>query len=67
MSRHRGLIAVTLLLILAGFISWYFTQQWEGWEYILLIVGKGDTITTGCSSGNKGFHATAVSGSATKW
>lgn len=44
MSRHRGLVAVAILLVLAGFVSWYATQSWEGWEYILEIVGKGDNM-----------------------
>ena len=44
MQRHRGLFAVSLLIVLAGFASWYFNQHWEGWEYILQIVGKGDNM-----------------------
>ncbi len=44
MQRHRGLIIVTVLLLVAGFVSWYMTQSWEGWEYILEIVGKGDNM-----------------------
>jgi hypothetical protein len=44
MQRHRGLFAVTFLLMLGGFLSWLGTRTWEGWEYILLIVGKGDNM-----------------------
>ena len=44
MQRHRGLLVVSVLLILGGFLSWYTHQQWEGWEYILEIVGKGDNM-----------------------
>jgi hypothetical protein len=44
MQRHRGLLAVTVLLIVGGFASWFFNKQWEGWEYILDIVGKGDNM-----------------------
>ena len=44
MQRHRGLIIITLLLLVAGFVSWYMTQTWDGWEYILEIVGKGDNM-----------------------
>lgn len=44
MQRHRGLVLVSLLLVVAGFVSWYMTKTWEGWEYILDIVGKGDNM-----------------------
>ncbi len=44
MQRHRGLLVVTLLLCVGGFTSWYATKTWEGWEYILDIVGKGDNM-----------------------
>lgn len=44
MQRHRGLFVVILLLSVAGFGSWYATKTWEGWEYILDIVGKGDNM-----------------------
>jgi hypothetical protein len=44
MQRHRGLLAFTFLLIVAGATSWYLTRTWEGWEYILDIVGKGDNM-----------------------
>ena len=44
MQRHRGLLAVSVLLVVCGFLSWYFNQRWEGWEYILDIVGKGDNM-----------------------
>jgi hypothetical protein len=42
--RHRGLYVVSLLLVLGGFLSWRATKTWEGWEYILDIVGKGDNM-----------------------
>jgi hypothetical protein len=44
MGRHRGFILVALLAIAAVALAWYFNQRWEGWEYILLIVGKGDNM-----------------------
>jgi hypothetical protein len=44
MQRHRGLFVVILLLAAVGFSSWYATKTWEGWEYILDIVGKGDNM-----------------------
>jgi hypothetical protein len=44
MQRHRGLFVVIVLLAVAGFGSWYATKTWEGWEYILDIVGKGDNM-----------------------
>jgi hypothetical protein len=44
MQRHRGLLVVSLLLCIGGFASWYATKTWEGWEYILDIVGKGDNM-----------------------
>jgi hypothetical protein len=44
MQRHRGLFVVTALLMLGGFLSWYFNKTWEGWEYMLLIVSKGDNM-----------------------
>ena len=44
MSLHRGLLLVIVALIAIGVISWYATRTWEGWEYILEIVGKGDNM-----------------------
>jgi len=44
MQRHRGLLAVAAALVGVGFLSWYFNKTWEGWEYILDIVGKGDNM-----------------------
>ena len=44
MQRHRGLLVVTLLLCVVSVASWYATKTWEGWEYILDIVGKGDNM-----------------------
>lgn len=44
MQRHRGLFVVSALLMLSGFLSWHFNKTWEGWEYILQIVGKGDNM-----------------------
>ena len=44
MQRHRGLFTVIVVLLAGGFLSWYFNQTWEGWEYILDIVGKGDNM-----------------------
>jgi len=44
MQRYSGLFVVVLLLGAAGFASWFATKTWEGWEYILDIVGKGDNM-----------------------
>jgi len=44
MQRHRGLLVVTLALLAGGFLSWSMSKSWEGWEYILDIVGKGDNM-----------------------
>ena len=44
MGRHRGFILLSLLTVVAGVIAWYSTRTWEGWEYILQIVGKGDNM-----------------------
>jgi hypothetical protein len=44
MQRHRGLLVVSILLVLAGFMSWALNKSWDGWEYILEIVGKGDNM-----------------------
>jgi hypothetical protein len=44
MQRHRGLMVVSVLLVVAGFVSWALSRTWEGWEYILDIVGKGDNM-----------------------
>jgi hypothetical protein len=44
MERHKGFIASTIVLVIAGVVTWYFTQTWDGWEYILQIVGKGDNM-----------------------
>jgi hypothetical protein len=42
--RHRGLYVVTVLTVIAGVVSWYATRSWDGWEYIVSIVGKGDNM-----------------------
>jgi hypothetical protein len=44
MGRHRGFILISILAIAVGVVAWSLTQRWEGWEYILLIVGKGDNM-----------------------
>lgn len=44
MGRHRGFVLVFVLIALAGVGAWYTNQTWEGWEYILDIVGKGDNM-----------------------
>src|SRR5262245_17665242 len=44
MSRHRGFILISLLIVVAGVITWWRTQTWDGWEYIVDIVGKGDNM-----------------------
>ncbi len=44
MGRHRGIAVVSILLTIAGVATWYSTRAWEGWEYILDIVGKGDNM-----------------------
>jgi hypothetical protein len=43
-ARHKGFILLSVLSCLAGFIAWYFSQEWRGWEYILQIVSKGDNM-----------------------
>ncbi len=44
MGRHRGFILISILVVVAGVAAWYFNQRWDGWEYILQIVGKGDNM-----------------------
>lgn len=44
MGRHRGFILLSLLAVAAGVFAWSQTQRWDGWEYILEIVGKGDNM-----------------------
>ncbi|MCC6558870.1 MAG: hypothetical protein IT372_38555 [Polyangiaceae bacterium] len=44
MERHKGFIAISIATVIAGVIAWYLTQTWEGWEYIVEIVGKGDNM-----------------------
>lgn len=44
MARHRTFIVLSILTCVAGFISWWFTKTWEGWENIMSIVGKGDNM-----------------------
>jgi hypothetical protein len=44
MGRHRGFILVSLLVVIVGVLYWYTHQRWEGWEYMLDIVGKGDNM-----------------------
>lgn len=44
MARHRTFIALSILTVVAGFVAWWFTKTWEGWENIMEIVGKGDNM-----------------------
>jgi hypothetical protein len=44
MERHKGFTAVSLLTVIVGIVTWYFTRTWSGWEYIVQIVGKGDNM-----------------------
>lgn len=44
MERHKGFTAAAILTAIIGVLSWYFTRTWDGWEYILSIVGKGDNM-----------------------
>jgi hypothetical protein len=44
MQRHRGLFVVVIALVAIGILSYYATKSWDGWEYILAIVGKGDNM-----------------------
>jgi hypothetical protein len=44
MARHRGLFVVIILFMVGGFASWSASKSWDGWEYILQIVGKGDNM-----------------------
>jgi hypothetical protein len=45
MARHRGLLIVIVVLLVAGIGVWEATKDsWEGWEYIIDIVGKGDNM-----------------------
>ena len=44
MRRHMGFIVVSMLAVIAGFATYFMTSTWEGWEYILQIVGKGDNM-----------------------
>lgn len=44
MGRHRGFILISILTVIAGVVAWSMTRRWEGWEYILDIVGKGDNM-----------------------
>ncbi|HEY4117127.1 MAG TPA: hypothetical protein VGM56_04705 [Byssovorax sp.] len=44
MQRHRGLFVVIFATILAGVVWYESSKSWDGWEYILAIVGKGDNM-----------------------
>jgi hypothetical protein len=44
MKRHRGLLLVVAASLIGGFVSWYMTRTWNGWENIVSIVGKGDNM-----------------------
>ena len=44
MRRHMGFIVISILAVIAGFVTYFMTSTWEGWEYILQIVGKGDNM-----------------------
>ena len=40
----NGAGKTTLMRILFGVLAWYGTRTWDGWEYIVAIVGKGDNM-----------------------
>ena len=42
--RHKGFILVSVASLALGVLSYFMTPTWEGWEYILQIVGKGDNM-----------------------
>ncbi len=44
MQRHKGFLIASALVILAGFLTWFSTQHWQGWEYIMKMVSKGDNM-----------------------
>ena len=44
MGRHRGFILASIATVVAGFLAWYTNQTWEGWEYIMKMVSKGDNM-----------------------
>jgi uncharacterized membrane protein len=44
MRRHMGFIIFSLISVVVGVGSYLATSTWEGWEYILQIVGKGDNM-----------------------
>ncbi len=44
MGRHRGFILVSIVTAVVGVLAWLKTRTWDGWEYILDIVGKGDNM-----------------------
>ena len=44
MRRHMGFIIFSLISVVVGVGSYLATSTWEGWEYIMQIVGKGDNM-----------------------
>jgi hypothetical protein len=44
MARHKGMIAVSVLLLVAGVVFYQLTKTEDGWEYFGAIVGKGDNM-----------------------
>lgn len=44
MARHKGFILSSILVCVAGFMSWYLNQTWAGWEEIYKMVSKGDNM-----------------------
>ncbi|MBI4955457.1 MAG: hypothetical protein HY908_25770 [Myxococcales bacterium] len=43
MRRHRGLLAMALLVALGGGV-YFATSGWDGWARIWQIVGRGDNL-----------------------
>jgi len=44
MKRHRAFIIINVLVIAAGFASYFGNPTWHGWENIYKMVSKGDNM-----------------------
>jgi hypothetical protein len=44
MRRHRAFILISLATCIGGFLLWFSTQTWRGWDEIYKMISKGDNM-----------------------
>jgi hypothetical protein len=44
MRRHRAFIIISVVVTVVGFLAYFQTYTWRGWEEIYKMVSKGDNM-----------------------